>query len=166
MAECAWPFCLRAMRFHRAPLDGLEEIEATIVSDRAIGRVHRTFFRRSRSDRCYYFPGWRDSHRSRCRRQQRGSLRQHSERGSCSALSTDSCIWRGGTIRPLGDAKICAVSRNRFSKWHAGWYVREINDGDQWLQRFRHRECTRGIASCRRPLPSRLESSSRIDFFS
>jgi probable rRNA maturation factor len=44
MAECAWPFCLRAMRFHRAPLDGLEEIEATIVSDRAIARVHRTFF--------------------------------------------------------------------------------------------------------------------------
>jgi probable rRNA maturation factor len=32
------------MRFHRAPLDGLEEIEATIVSDRAIARVHRTFF--------------------------------------------------------------------------------------------------------------------------
>src|SRR4029077_8474992 len=83
-----------------------------------------------------------------------------------SALSMDSCIWRVGTIRPLGGQKICAASRNRFSKWHAGWYVREINDGDQWLQRFRHRECTRGIASCRRPLPSRLESSSRIDFFS
>ena len=32
------------MRSGRAPLAGLEEIEATIVSDRAIAKVHRTFF--------------------------------------------------------------------------------------------------------------------------
>jgi probable rRNA maturation factor len=44
MAECALPACLRTMRSGRAPLAELDEIEATIVSDRAIGRVHRTFF--------------------------------------------------------------------------------------------------------------------------
>lgn len=44
MAECALPICQRAIRFRRAPLGGLEEIETTIVSDRAIARVHRTFF--------------------------------------------------------------------------------------------------------------------------
>ena len=32
------------MRSGRAPLAELDEIEATIVSDRAIARVHRTFF--------------------------------------------------------------------------------------------------------------------------
>ena len=56
MAECAWPFCLRAMRFHRAPLDGLEEIEATIVSDRAIARVHLTFFNDSAPTDVITFP--------------------------------------------------------------------------------------------------------------
>jgi probable rRNA maturation factor len=44
MAECALPACLRAMRSSRAPLGGLDGIEATIVSDLAIARVHRTFF--------------------------------------------------------------------------------------------------------------------------
>jgi probable rRNA maturation factor len=44
MAECALPACLRASRSGRAPLAGLEKIEATIVSDPAIARVHRTFF--------------------------------------------------------------------------------------------------------------------------
>ena len=56
MAECAWPFCLRAMRFHRAHLDGLEEIEATIVSDRAIARVHLTFFNDSAPTDVITFP--------------------------------------------------------------------------------------------------------------
>jgi probable rRNA maturation factor len=44
MAECALPACLRAIRSSRAPLTRLEEIEATIVTDRAIAKVHRTFF--------------------------------------------------------------------------------------------------------------------------
>ena len=44
MAECALPACLRASRSGGAPLAGLEQIEATIVSDRAIARVHQTFF--------------------------------------------------------------------------------------------------------------------------
>jgi probable rRNA maturation factor len=44
MAECALPACLRAMRSSRAPLAALDVIEATIVNDLAIARVHRTFF--------------------------------------------------------------------------------------------------------------------------
>ncbi len=44
MAECALPACLRTMRSDGAPLIELDEIEATIVSNRAIARVHRTFF--------------------------------------------------------------------------------------------------------------------------
>ena len=44
MAECAWPACLRVVRTGRAPLAALHQIEATIVGDRAIARVHRIFF--------------------------------------------------------------------------------------------------------------------------
>src|SRR5262245_44968840 len=44
MAECAFPACLRAVRSGRAPLAGLEQVEVTIVSDRAIAKVHRVFF--------------------------------------------------------------------------------------------------------------------------
>jgi probable rRNA maturation factor len=44
MAECAWPACLRVVRTARAPLAALHQIEATIVSDRRIARVHRIFF--------------------------------------------------------------------------------------------------------------------------
>ncbi len=44
MAERALPACLRVVRSSTVPLAGLEEIEATILSDRAIARVHQTFF--------------------------------------------------------------------------------------------------------------------------
>jgi probable rRNA maturation factor len=44
MAACALPACLRVVRTGRAPLAALREIEVTIVSDRAIARVHRIFF--------------------------------------------------------------------------------------------------------------------------
>jgi probable rRNA maturation factor len=44
MAEYAWPACLRVVRTGRAPLAALQEVEATIISDQAIARVHQIFF--------------------------------------------------------------------------------------------------------------------------
>ncbi len=40
----ARPACLAATRLPDAPLCGLREVEATILSNRAIGRVHDEFF--------------------------------------------------------------------------------------------------------------------------
>lgn len=40
----ARPACLAAVRLPDAPLGQLPEVEATILSDRAIGRVHDEFF--------------------------------------------------------------------------------------------------------------------------
>jgi probable rRNA maturation factor len=45
VVENAVPACLEAVRSHGAPLGQLEQIEATIVANRAIAKVHREFFR-------------------------------------------------------------------------------------------------------------------------
>lgn len=44
VAERARPACVAAVRSDAAPLATLREVEATILGDRAIGRVHGTFF--------------------------------------------------------------------------------------------------------------------------
>jgi probable rRNA maturation factor len=56
MAEWAWPACHRVVRTGRAPLAVLQEVEATIVGDRAIARVHRTFFSDSAPTDVITFP--------------------------------------------------------------------------------------------------------------
>jgi probable rRNA maturation factor len=45
MVENALPVCVAAVRSPRAPLRRLEYVDATILSDRAIAKVHREFFR-------------------------------------------------------------------------------------------------------------------------
>lgn len=44
LAFQAWPACRIALRSPRAPLGRLEEVEVSILSDRAIARVHGEFF--------------------------------------------------------------------------------------------------------------------------
>lgn len=44
LATLARPACMAAVRLPAAPLCHLPEVEATILSDRAIGRVHDEFF--------------------------------------------------------------------------------------------------------------------------
>lgn len=44
VAELAKDDCLAALKTRRKPLAGLDEVEVTIVSDKAIARVHGEFF--------------------------------------------------------------------------------------------------------------------------
>ena len=112
--------CLpRAVRFRRAPLGGLEEIEATILSDRAIAKVHRNssmiplrpMSSLSRKERSSSVPA--SSRRTRC------ASATLQARKLLSVLSMGSCISPDGMTGRLATQKICAGSRNRFSKWRA-----------------------------------------------